>query len=247
MVVDEIMKGETKMKTEGTMDLWKSWSEVPGQYVKPITGGRLAGKSDINPQWRYMVLTERFGPIGQGWWYLIKDRWTEKVGDETMCFAEVHLYIRGFETPIVGVGGNKLAIAEKGGIYANDEAWKGAVTDALSVCCKMLGIGSRIYEGVLETKYQAAATRANPIPETAEGTAQKPTIMIVRALTSKTGETNGRKWTLTTISGDVDGQEMTVDTFDAPDTLVVGDSVSIADLTYQSERNRYRAKKVTKL
>jgi hypothetical protein len=36
---------------------------------------------------------------------------------------------------------------EKSGLRTNDEAPKMAVTDALSVACKMLGVGADIYRG----------------------------------------------------------------------------------------------------
>lgn len=46
----------------------------------------------------------------------------------------------------------------KSGMHNNDEAFKMAVTDALSVACKMLGIGADIYAGRMDgDKYQKSA------------------------------------------------------------------------------------------
>jgi hypothetical protein len=47
-----------------------------------------------------------------------------------------------------------LVPLEAGGLYANDEAFKMAVTDALSVAMKMLGMGADIYAGLWDgSKY----------------------------------------------------------------------------------------------
>ena len=55
--------------------------------------------------------------------------------------------IAGGREPIVGVGGNHLVTKEKAGLRNNDECWKMAVTDALSVALKMLGVAADIYAG----------------------------------------------------------------------------------------------------
>ena len=43
--------------------------EVPANAKREIDGGRLKGKTDINPMWRIKKLTELFGPCGIGWYY----------------------------------------------------------------------------------------------------------------------------------------------------------------------------------
>ena len=53
------------------MELYNSWRQVPKEAQKAITGGRLNGMTDINPMWRIQCLTERFGPCGMGWKYII--------------------------------------------------------------------------------------------------------------------------------------------------------------------------------
>ena len=47
--------------------------------------------------------------------------------------------------PIVGVGGSMFIAKEKSGPYTSDEAYKMALTDAISVSCKALGIAADIY------------------------------------------------------------------------------------------------------
>ena len=132
------------------MKLWNQVATPPPNALKKITGGRLKGMSDIKPQWRYQVLTEFFGPCGQGWGYEIKRLWLEPGTDGQMfAFADILLWA-GESKNIPGSGGSMLLIKEKSGLYHNDEAFKMAITDALSVACKMLGVGADVYHGTYD-------------------------------------------------------------------------------------------------
>jgi hypothetical protein len=145
-----------KKKKKDNLKNWKKLSKPPEEALKKITGGRLSGKIDINPQWRIKVMTEVYGTCGIGWKFKIKKLWKEEGAKELMCFAKVNLYIKEKESwsePIQGVGGSKLIQLEKGGLYNNDEGYKMAITDALSVAMKFLGVASEVYEGIYDTKY----------------------------------------------------------------------------------------------
>lgn len=138
------------------MQIYNATKTVPDNAKKPILGGRLKGKTDINPMWRIKVLTEQFGPCGIGWYYKETKQWTEVVSDEICAFVNIELYIRvdgEWSQPIFGTGGNMLAQKEKGGTYVSDECFKMATTDALSVACKQLGIGADVYFASDSTKY----------------------------------------------------------------------------------------------
>ena len=75
------------------MDLWNKLKQPPKTALKPIAAGRLKGKTDINPQWRYQVLTEEFGPCGVGWKYEITRIWSEPgPNEQTFAFAQINLY-----------------------------------------------------------------------------------------------------------------------------------------------------------
>lgn len=51
-------------------------------------------------------------------------------------------------------GGSKLAIKEKEGVYGSDEGYKMALTDALSVAMKQIGVAADIYAGLWDgSKY----------------------------------------------------------------------------------------------
>ena len=50
-----------------------------------------------------------------------------------------------------------MVVKESGGLHINDEAYKMAVTDALSVALKMLGVGADVYMGLYDgSKYKDA-------------------------------------------------------------------------------------------
>jgi hypothetical protein len=119
--------------------------------------------TDINPQWRYKAMAEVYGECGVGWKYTIDRLWIEEgVAGERMACAQVLVQTKfglgdEWNHPIPGIGGSMLIAKEKDGLRTNDEAYKMAVTDALSVAMKMLGVGSAIYEGRWDgSKYRDA-------------------------------------------------------------------------------------------
>lgn len=136
---------------------WDALKRPPSGALKKINGGRLNGKTDISPQWRVQAMTEQFGPVGTGWKYEIVNVWSAPAGDEVFAFAQVNLYYKEgdeWSAPIPGIGGSKLMQMEKAGLYANDEGFKMAVTDALSVAMKSLGVAADIYLGLWDgSKY----------------------------------------------------------------------------------------------
>lgn len=126
--------------------------EVPQDALKPIRAGRLKGMSDVNPMWRMKRMTEIFGPCGFGWKYTIDRFWSEAYGEEVKCFCTVSLYVRDPETKewsdaIPGTGGSAIVSKESKGCYVNDEGYKMALTDALSIAMKPLGVGGNIWYG----------------------------------------------------------------------------------------------------
>lgn len=143
------------------MRIYSAVERTPDTAKKPILGGRMKGMTDINPMYRIKTLTERFGPCGVGWYTDILDRRTvECPSGEVMCFMDINLYYREdpageWSKPVFGTGGNALVAREKSGLYANDEGWKMAYTDALSVSCKALGICADVYYEKDYGKYTA--------------------------------------------------------------------------------------------
>ena len=122
---------------------------VPENAQKPIKAGRLKGMTDINPMWRIKILTEVFGVCGIGWKTQIVRTWLDEgANGEVTANVEILLFVKldgEWSEGIPGIGGSKLISKENSGLYTDDECYKKAYTDAISVACKALGIGADIY------------------------------------------------------------------------------------------------------
>ena len=170
------------------MSIYEMFRSVPQEAQKTIGAGKLKGFTDINPMWRIKMLTQVFGPAGIGWYVDVLQQWTETAAnDQTAAFVKVALYYRypgieGWSAPVIGIGGSILA--GKGvGDGINDEAFKMAYTDAISIACKALGMCADIYfakdartrENM--TKYDTAAEQPEkvaPAPRNTSNSAYKP-------------------------------------------------------------------------
>ena len=132
-----------------SLELYNKVRNVPLEAQRTIKGGRLSGFTDINPMWRIQILTENFGICGIGWKVEIIKQWLEPYSNgEVAAFCDINLYIKqdgAWSDAIPGTGGAKFVAKESSGMYVDDEAYKKAYTDALSVACKMLGIGADVY------------------------------------------------------------------------------------------------------
>lgn len=160
----------------GNLDIWEKVRNVPTTAIKPITGGRLKGMTDINPMWRMKVLTEQFGPCGIGWKYEIVEKRLESGSKEQIAaFVDINLYVKHegeWSAAIPGTGGSSFVAAESGGLYTNDECFKMALTDAISVSCKALGFGADVYWDKDKTKYsQTDREQGEPTPAPPTGKA----------------------------------------------------------------------------
>lgn len=129
--------------------LYERFRAVPETAKKPISAGRLKGMTDISPMWRIKKLTEEFGACGFGWKYTLDKQWVDAgAGGVMMAFCNITLYVKQdgvWSEGIPGTGGASLVAKETKGLYSDDEAFKKALTDALSVACKALGMGADVY------------------------------------------------------------------------------------------------------
>lgn len=131
---------------------WNKVKQVPAEFTKEIGFGKLKGKSDINPQWRLMAMTQAFGQVGHGWTYRIVRTWSEPhpTDGSVMCFAEVAVKTKvdgEWGQEFSGIGGSEIVEKNKNGLQSNDDGYKMAVTDALSVAFKAVGVASDVYLG----------------------------------------------------------------------------------------------------
>lgn len=146
------------------LELYEKFRSVPEAAKKEIRGGRLKGMTDINPMWRIKALTEEFGACGIGWKYVIKEKRLENgASGEIAAFVEIDLFVKHnneWSEAIPGIGGSSFVANEKAGAYTSDECFKMALTDAISVSCKALGIGADVYFQKDTTKYDNEQVRA---------------------------------------------------------------------------------------
>ena len=139
------------------MQIYNAGRVVPKEAQKPIQAGRLKGMTDINPMWRISKLTEMFGPCGIGWKYNItRTEMVPGANGEISCFVDIDLLYKWdgqWSEAVVGTGGSIYVAKERNGMYTSDECYKMALTDALSVACKALGIGADVYWEAGRSKY----------------------------------------------------------------------------------------------
>ena len=185
-------KSNQVQQDSSNLSIYESVREVPKEAKKEIEAGRLKGKHDINPMWRIKKLTEVFGPAGFGWYTEILRTWTEaSESGEMAVFVDINLYVKKdgeWSRPIFGNGGNKLIANEKkyeNGQqvyipYLDDDAYKKAYTDAISVAAKALGVGADVYFEKDKGKY------ASETKSVSEPVAQAPTKPVLSS--------RGRDW-----------------------------------------------------
>ena len=153
------------------MLIYEALRAVPQEAQKEIKGGRLSGMTDINPMWRIKSLTEQYGAAGTGWYYTITGQRLEAAPNgEVAAFVTIELFVKtgdAWSAPIVGIGGSKFVSNERTGAYVSDECFKMALTDAISVACKALGMGADVYFKADRTKYAAVGGDASTPAQTA--------------------------------------------------------------------------------
>lgn len=154
------------------MTIYNAVRAVPAEAQKTIKGGRLSGFTDINAMWRIQKLTETFGPCGVGWYYTIEREWMEHgANEEVAAFMDILLYYKHGEEwskGIPGTGGSSFVAKERSGLYTSDECYKMALTDAISVAAKSIGMGADIYWEKGRTKYDAPPREEPPKPKEPE-------------------------------------------------------------------------------
>ena len=151
------------------MSLYNAFRNTPDNAKKAINEGKLKGKTDINPMFRIEQLTKQFGPCGIGWkvvptrieYLAVPQR------DEVMCFVDINLYYKQdgqWSEPVFGTGGSMLVENfRSAGVKSNDDGYKMAYTDAISVACKLLGMSADVYWQAGESKYSRQEAPSQPV------------------------------------------------------------------------------------
>jgi hypothetical protein len=160
------VKKDEKPEENPNLIIWNKVCRPPKEALKQIKGGRLTGMTDVNPQWRIKAMTEQFGLIGFGWKYDIVEKWNETLDGQVACFVKIALYYKvddNWSEPVIGIGGSMLLTRETKGLYLSDEGYKMALTDAISVAVKHIGIAADIYAGLWDGwKYKDEPEKPKP-------------------------------------------------------------------------------------
>ena len=150
------------------LQVYDALKEVPNNALKEIKAGRLKGMSDINPMWRIKALTEQFGVCGFGWKYEIAEKRLEQGADGNIsAFVDINLYVKigdDWSDPIPGTGGSSFVAKEARGLHTSDECFKMALTDAIGVACKALGMAANVYWNNDRTKYNGGGAETKQTP-----------------------------------------------------------------------------------
>lgn len=152
--IDDLLKDEPD-----NMRHWRSLYQTDPRQTRtvprPGVGKQLTA---IDPMWRTMRLTEHFGPLGIGWGFG-EPRWqVVDVGEEVMIYGTVPCWYLDKETgaraEFFGVGGDTIAKKRPGQIFADDEALKKCLTDAIMNGFMRVGLSADIWLGLhQDSKY----------------------------------------------------------------------------------------------
>ena len=136
---------------------WDQLKRTDPKATKPFTRSGGFRGTQIDPTWRLRMMTETFGPIGQGWGYEQLE-WTVVEG---MAFVCVRVWYRDPETGEqhwTGPqwGGTELIRRRRDGpAEPNDEAFKMSITDALGKCLLQIGVAADVHLGLFDdSKYR---------------------------------------------------------------------------------------------
>lgn len=165
------------------MKIFNQVKSVPEEYKKNFQR-KDRTLTSVKPIWRIQKLTEIFGPCGMGWYVNITSCKTNELRNGAISIVmEVDLVYRIPETkvwskPVHGIGtGWAVYKNSKGEWMQDDEAWKKAYTDAISVACKSLGFAADIYMDSEDDKYGQEANNtiiAVPIAKPTQEEVKQP-------------------------------------------------------------------------
>lgn len=147
----------TDQKPRDNLDLWNSLRRTDPRATKPFDRGTFKG-TQIDPYFRYQLMTEVFGPCGKGWGYEL----TDPIIADGLVFIGAKVWYIDQETreklwSSMQYGGDALT---KGKGRVNDEAMKMAVTDAVGKALSLLGLGADVYMGQFDdSKYREESER----------------------------------------------------------------------------------------
>lgn len=183
--------------------LWESLQATDPKYTKEFKGAGGFSGTAINGAYILKRLTEAFGPCGKGWKFVLDDeRVVEghklKSGDT----AKLHI-VRGhldylssgaWHETSPQFGQTMLVGENKNGTYTDEEAPKKSITDAISKCAVLIGIGADVHLGLFDDSKYVNDRKREVAAEVATGVPVLDTTkpMTVHNNTGRPQEVNGQ-------------------------------------------------------
>jgi hypothetical protein len=142
---------------DGNLALWHRVEETDPSHTREVTIGRKL--TAIDSYYQIKRCTEQFGAFGDGWGYTLEDK-IVTVGTDTMAVVKmVFWYRKDAErvacAPIIAM--NKLVSAAG---KVDEEAFKKAITDALTKSLSYLGFSADVFMGRYDDNRYVAELKA---------------------------------------------------------------------------------------
>jgi len=132
-------------------EIWDKLAKTDPKHTKPFKrAGGFSGTA-LKPIWIVKRMTEEFGACGTGWGINKPDFQVEHTSDETLVYCTVSIWYGEKTNEVYGVGGDKVRTTfNSGKVFADDEAFKKAFTDAVNNALKFIGVGADVHMGQFE-------------------------------------------------------------------------------------------------
>jgi hypothetical protein len=134
------------------MDLWNSLAQSDMKYLKKVSFGSRKFTS-IDPQYQIRKMTEKFGPVGEGWGYNVEYDYPAN-GDVILIVAKVSIWTRLPENIFGPIAGSRT-FWHKDMKRPAEDAGKMALTDALTKGLSHLGCDADVFLGKHDNKHMA--------------------------------------------------------------------------------------------
>jgi hypothetical protein len=153
-------KIEAAKKEPDTLRIWNALSKTDPAHTKGFSrAGGFKGTA-VKPIWVVKMLTEQFGPCGEGWGIGEPSFQVVPGADEILVYCTVSCWHTSPENTLFGVGGDKVVTKRNDGkLFHDDEAFKKAFTDAVNNAFKFVGVAADIHMGLFDDSKYVAEVR----------------------------------------------------------------------------------------
>ena len=145
---------------DNNMKIWDSLSKSDPKYLKKISFGSRSFTA-IDPQYQVRMMTEQFGPVGEGWGWTNDTRFINLSNGDTAVIADVTVWHTSPANSFGPFSGcRKFFDAAKGRLA--EDAPKMAITDGLTKALSHIGCNADVFLGEMDgNKYAADSGKAS--------------------------------------------------------------------------------------